>query len=85
MSVKLLQVQSLSVPDVTLIVLKGRRCKAFGSIRECFLIEKLNFPRAFPTVIGDHSDYWCYIQVSVRYSRSDAACRHFFFVNTAFI
>jgi len=41
--------------------------KAFSSIDECFSIEKLNSAGLFPTVKEEESNYWCYIQVSVRY------------------
>ncbi|WP_218585546.1 hypothetical protein, partial [Pseudomonas sp. C2B4] len=74
---KPLQVQSLSSMAGALIGLKGRPGKALGSIGDNFSIEKINSAVAFPTFDEEHSDYWCYIQVWVRYCLSHRARRHF--------
>jgi hypothetical protein len=79
LSIKSLQVQSLSLNTTLLIGLKGKRGKALSSIGERFVIEKINLSATFPTFDEEHSDYWCYIQVSVRYCLSRRAHRHFLF------
>src|SRR3990167_1904819 len=64
---KALVVQSVSSPKRGREVLWASQAKAFSSIGSPNSIEKINSSRKLPTTWKEESNYWCYIQVLMRY------------------
>jgi hypothetical protein len=61
----------VSLPKGNVTALRRTPGKGSRSIAGLGAIKEINLPGHFPGPLQDISNYWCYIQVRMRYWRSD--------------